>query len=77
MLEVGNGGMTDTEYRSHFSMWSVMAAPLLIGSDLRKASPATFDILDNKEVIAVDQDPWASRAPCSPPRADAGSSPRR
>ncbi|MDC2955096.1 NPCBM/NEW2 domain-containing protein [Streptomyces gilvifuscus] len=57
MLEVGNGGMTDTEYRSHFSMWSIMAAPLLIGSDLRKATPATFDILDNKEVIAVDQDP--------------------
>ncbi|MFF4547150.1 NPCBM/NEW2 domain-containing protein [Streptomyces sp. NPDC001406] len=57
MLEVGNGGMTDTEYRSHFSMWSVMAAPLLIGTDLRKASPATFDLLDNKEVIAVDQDP--------------------
>ncbi|MGW2765648.1 NPCBM/NEW2 domain-containing protein [Streptomyces sp. NPDC001275] len=57
MLEVGNGGMTDTEYRTHFSMWSVMAAPLLIGSDLRKASEATFDILANKEVIAVDQDP--------------------
>ncbi|WP_329549176.1 NPCBM/NEW2 domain-containing protein [Streptomyces sp. NBC_01356] len=57
MLEVGNGGMTDTEYRSHFSMWSIMAAPLLIGSDLRTASDATFDILDNKEVIAVDQDP--------------------
>ncbi|WP_405673070.1 NPCBM/NEW2 domain-containing protein [Streptomyces sp. NBC_01530] len=57
MLEVGNGGMTDTEYRSHFSMWSVMAAPLLIGSDLRKASRSTFDILDNKEVVAVDQDP--------------------
>ncbi|MFF7754227.1 NPCBM/NEW2 domain-containing protein [Streptomyces sp. NPDC007971] len=57
MLEVGNGGMTDTDYRSHFSLWSVMAAPLLIGTDLRKASPATFDILDNKEVIAVDQDP--------------------
>ncbi|MFB6963254.1 NPCBM/NEW2 domain-containing protein [Streptomyces sp. NPDC056309] len=57
MLEVGNGGMTDTEYRTHFSMWSVMAAPLLIGSDLRKASDATFDILANKEVIAVDQDP--------------------
>ncbi|MFF4800698.1 NPCBM/NEW2 domain-containing protein [Streptomyces sp. NPDC001351] len=57
MLEVGNGGMTDTEYRSHFSMWSIMAAPLLIGSDLRKASQTTFDILDNKEVVAVDQDP--------------------
>lgn len=57
MLEVGNGGMTDTEYRSHFSLWSVMAAPLLIGTDLRKASPATFGILADKEVIAVDQDP--------------------
>ncbi|MER7344625.1 NPCBM/NEW2 domain-containing protein [Streptomyces aurantiacus] len=57
MLEVGNGGMTDTEYRTHFSMWSIMAAPLLIGSDLRKVSPQTFDILGNKEVIAVDQDP--------------------
>ncbi|MEV6805135.1 NPCBM/NEW2 domain-containing protein [Streptomyces sp. NPDC051129] len=57
MLEVGNGGMTDTEYRSHFSLWSVMAAPLLIGTDLRTASPATYDILGNKEVIAVDQDP--------------------
>src|SRR5581483_2373288 len=57
MLEVGNGGMTDTEYRSHFSLWSVMAAPLLIGADLRSASPATLDILLNKEVIAVDQDP--------------------
>ncbi|MGV9308944.1 NPCBM/NEW2 domain-containing protein [Nonomuraea sp. NPDC003727] len=57
MLEVGNGGMTDTEYRTHFSMWSIMAAPLLIGSDLRRASGETFDILLNKEVIAVDQDP--------------------
>ncbi|MEU8956442.1 NPCBM/NEW2 domain-containing protein [Streptomyces sp. NPDC048518] len=57
MLEVGNGGMTDTEYRTHFSMWSIMAAPLLIGSDLRKATPETFEILGNDEVIAVDQDP--------------------
>src|SRR3954468_22697063 len=56
MLEVGNGGMTDTEYRSHFSLWAEMAAPLLIGSDLRKASAATMSILTNKEVIAVDQD---------------------
>ncbi len=56
MLEVGNGGMTDTEYRSHFSLWSVMAAPLLIGADLRKAGEETYEILGNKEVIAVDQD---------------------
>lgn len=57
MLEVGNGGMTGTEYRTHFSMWSVMAAPLLIGTDLRDASEETFEILGNREVIAVDQDP--------------------
>ncbi|MFF3372445.1 NPCBM/NEW2 domain-containing protein [Streptomyces sp. NPDC002680] len=57
MLEVGNGGMTDTEYRSHFSMWAIMAAPLLIGSDLRSASDETFGILGNREVVAVDQDP--------------------
>ncbi|MFW6693258.1 NPCBM/NEW2 domain-containing protein [Streptomyces sp. MAR4 CNX-425] len=57
MLEVGNGGMTDTEYRTHFSMWSIMAAPLLIGSDLRTADEATFEILGNRDVIAVDQDP--------------------
>ncbi|MFC0436019.1 NPCBM/NEW2 domain-containing protein [Kutzneria buriramensis] len=57
MLEVGNGGMTDTEYRSHFSLWSIMAAPLLIGSDIRKATPATMSILTNKDVIAIDQDP--------------------
>jgi alpha-galactosidase len=56
MLEVGNGGMTDTEYRSHFSLWAEMAAPLLIGSDLRKASQATMNILTNKDVIAIDQD---------------------
>jgi alpha-galactosidase len=57
MLEVGNGGMTDTEYRTHFSMWAMMAAPLLIGTDLRSASNAAFDILTNRDVIAVDQDP--------------------
>lgn len=57
MLEVGNGGMTDVEYRSHFSLWSIMAAPLLIGTDLRKIKPDALEILLNKEVIAVDQDP--------------------
>jgi alpha-galactosidase len=56
MLEVGNGGMTATEYRTHFSLWAQMAAPLLIGSDLRNVSSATLDILKNTDVIAVDQD---------------------
>lgn len=57
MLEVGNGGMTDVEYRSHFSLWSIMASPLLIGTDLRTIKPDALKILLNKEVIAVDQDP--------------------
>jgi alpha-galactosidase len=57
MLEVGNGGMTTTEYRSHFTMWCLLAAPLIAGNDLRSMTPETHDILTNKEVIAVDQDP--------------------
>lgn len=56
MLQVGNGGMTDTEYRSHFSLWAIMSAPLLIGTDLRDATEETYEILGNEEVIAVDQD---------------------
>jgi len=57
MLQVGNGSWSLTEQRTHFSLWSIMAAPLLIGTDLRDATPQTMDILLNKEAIAVDQDP--------------------
>jgi alpha-galactosidase len=57
MLEVGNGGMTTNEYRSHFSLWALLAAPLIAGNDLRDMKPEIHDILANKEVIAVDQDP--------------------
>jgi alpha-galactosidase len=57
MLEVGNGGMTPTEYRSHFSLWAMMAAPLIAGNDIAHMVAATRDILLNREVIAVDQDP--------------------
>ena len=57
MLEVGNGGMSDTEYRSHFSLWAILAAPLIAGNDLRSMRPEIHDILTNKEVIAIDQDP--------------------
>ena len=56
MLEIGNGGMTPTEYRTHQSMWAMMAAPLIIGTDLRTASADTLAILGNQEIIAVDQD---------------------
>jgi len=56
MLEIGNGGLSDAEYRSHFSLWAMMAAPLMAGNDIANMTPATRDILLNKEVIAVDQD---------------------
>jgi len=60
MLEVGNGGMSNTEYRAHFSMWCLLAAPLMAGNDIRSMSPEIRDILTNKEVIAIDQDPLGS-----------------
>jgi len=56
MLEVGNGGMTDTEYRTHFSLWAEMAAPLIAGTDVRRLSAPARTILTNRDVIAVDQD---------------------
>lgn len=51
-----NGGMSNTEYRSHFSLWPMLAAPLIAGNDLDKMTPETSAILLNKDVIAVDQD---------------------
>jgi alpha-galactosidase len=56
MMEVGNG-MSTNEDRAHFSMWAMLAAPLIAGNDLRKLTPETRTILTNKEVIAVNQDP--------------------
>jgi len=56
MLEVGNGGLTDEENKSHFSLWAMLAAPLMAGNDLRTMRPEVHDILTNKEVIAIDQD---------------------
>lgn len=57
MLEVGNGGLSYDESVTHFSMWCMLAAPLMSGNDLRKMDRETIEILTNKEVIAVNQDP--------------------
>ncbi len=57
MLEIGNGGMTADEYRTHMSLWSLLAAPLIAGNDLRTMTDETKSILMNDEVIAIDQDP--------------------
>ena len=56
MLEVGNGRLTLAENRSHFSMWAMLAAPLLAGNDLPNMKPEIRDILINRDVIAIDQD---------------------
>jgi alpha-galactosidase len=57
MLEVGNGGMNEDEYRTHMSLWAMLAAPLIAGNDLTEMTRNTVEILTNREVIAVDQDP--------------------
>jgi len=62
MLEVGNGGMTTTEYEAHFSLWAMLAAPLIAGNDLSAMDADTVRILTNADVIAVDQDPLGQQA---------------
>jgi alpha-galactosidase len=57
MLEIGNGGMTADEYRTHMTLWAMLAAPLLAGNDLRSMSEESRSVLTNAEVIAIDQDP--------------------
>jgi len=57
MLEVGNGRMTAAEYRTHMSLWALLAAPLIAGHDVRSAAADTVAMLTNHDVIAIDQDP--------------------
>ncbi|KAK2413699.1 alpha-galactosidase [Trifolium repens] len=56
MLEVGNGGMTTEEYRSHFSIWALAKAPLLVGCNIQAMDNTTHELISNSEVIAVNQD---------------------
>jgi alpha-galactosidase len=56
MMEVGRSGLTDTEQRSHFALWAIMASPLIAGNDVRSSSAATLAILNNADLIAVNQD---------------------
>jgi alpha-galactosidase len=62
MLEIGNGHMTDDEYRTHMSLWALVASPLLAGNDVAHMTDATKAILLNKEVIAIDQDSLGKQA---------------
>ncbi|MCJ1350814.1 MAG: hypothetical protein MMC33_000795 [Icmadophila ericetorum] len=60
MLEVGNGGMSDDEYKVHFSMWAFMVSPLIMGTDVGSMSHSTLSIYSNPAVIALSQDPSIS-----------------
>jgi alpha-galactosidase len=62
MLEVGNGGMTTVQYRTSFTMWCILKAPLLIGTNILAMSTDTRQILMNKALIAVNQDPLGRSA---------------
>jgi alpha-galactosidase len=64
MLEIGNGGMTTEEYRTHFSLWCMLASPLMAGNDLLNMTPETKTILMNKEVISLNQDTLGRQATC-------------
>lgn len=54
---VGLKGCSDTQYKTHFSIWAFLGSPLMIGCDIRNMNQATRDILMNKEMIAINQDP--------------------
>ncbi len=59
---VGRGGMTDAEYRSHFSQWCLLASPLMIGCDVRSMSDSTKNLLLDPGLIAINQDPLGRQA---------------
>ena len=62
MLEVGNGKLTYNQNMSHFALWCMMSAPLVLGNDLRKITKPVLDIVTNRDLIAIDQDPLGKQA---------------
>lgn len=62
MLQVGNGELTADEVRTHVGMWAMLAAPLMIGSDIDALAPMVIEALTNTEIIAIDQDPLGRQA---------------
>lgn len=62
MLEIGNGGCNQDEYQTHFSLWAMLKAPLIVGNDIRVLEESVMGILGNKEVIAINQDELGRQA---------------
>lgn len=65
MLEVGNGGMTITEEKTHFALWCIAKSPLIMGNDITNIREESLKILKNTEVIAINQDPLGVQGTCS------------
>ena len=57
MLEIGNGGMDDDEYKTHMSIWALNASPLIMGTDIRKMTAESLSIYSNPAILAINQDP--------------------
>jgi len=62
MLEVGNGGMTKSEYIVHFSFWAILKSPLILGNDVTQMTNETLEIITNKAIIDINQDPAGTPA---------------
>ena len=78
MLEVGvrkasgKYGLTIEEEKTHFALWAIAKAPLIIGADLRSIRSESLQILKNKDLIAVNQDPLSPQARCIEPNGCSG-----
>eukprot|EP00347_Sterkiella_histriomuscorum_P019726 403340526 len=64
MLEIGNGGLTPLEEKTHFALWSFAKAPLILGNDLTKMTPDQLSIISNTNFINVNQDSFGQQAKC-------------
>jgi alpha-galactosidase len=62
LIQTGNGGMTPEEYRTQLNLWAVLAAPMMLGNDVRIMTKETLATLSNQELIAIDQDPLGRQA---------------
>lgn len=64
MLEIGNNYLTLDQEQTHFALWSIVKAPLIIGFDLDKVSQESFEIIKNKELIDINQDQLGQQGKC-------------
>jgi alpha-galactosidase len=62
MLEIGNAGLTEAESETHFGMWCMLSAPLMLGTDIPALTRSTLAVLENPDVLALDQDPLGRQA---------------